>query len=572
MKKQSSKIFFQKYRFYFVTTIFFIAVIFLFYRMLELTLFDRAFLSGQGKARSIRVINTPAFRGMIVDRNNSPLAVSTPVDSVWANPKDIELSQENLTQLSQLLKLPAAEIEKQINSHKSKQFIYLKRGVTPDIADQVKALLIPGVYLQREYRRYYPEGEVASQLIGITNIDDQGQEGLELAYNSWLDGTPGRERVIQDLHGQVVASLGEMQKQKPGHDLKLSIDRRIQFIAYQAIKEAAQKFQAKSASVVVMDVKTGEVLAMANTPSFNPNDKNQAFNSGFKNRAVTDVFEPGSTIKAFSITSALDSGKYTPETEVNTNPGYFKVGRNWVRDELNYGDLDVTGVLQKSSNVGVAKMTISLPGDQLWSVLNRVGFAQRTDSGFPGEASGTLIHQTNWKPFTLSTLAFGYGISVTTLQLAHAYSAIANHGKLVPVTLLKRNKPVKGEQVLNKSTTNEMLAMLESVVAPGGTGQRARVPGYRVAGKTGTARLAGPNGYYQHRYVGSFVGIAPVSNPRIVVAVVIMDPQGKEYYGGLIAAPAFAKVMSSAMRILNIAPDQIVKPKAVKNDGNVVLD
>lgn len=572
MKKQSSKIFFQKYRFYFVTTIFFIAVIFLFYRMLELTLFDRAFLSGQGKARSIRVINTPAFRGMIVDRNNSPLAVSTPVDSVWANPKDIELSQENLTQLSQLLKLPAAEIEKQINSHKTKQFIYLKRGVTPDIADQVKALLIPGVYLQREYRRYYPEGEVASQLIGITNIDDQGQEGLELAYNSWLDGTPGRERVIQDLHGQVVASLGEMQKQKPGHDLKLSIDRRIQFIAYQAIKEAAQKFQAKSASVVVMDVKTGEVLAMANTPSFNPNDKNQAFNSGFKNRAVTDVFEPGSTIKAFSITSALDSGKYTPETEVNTNPGYFKVGRNWVRDELNYGDLDVTGVLQKSSNVGVAKMTISLPGDQLWSVLNRVGFAQRTDSGFPGEASGTLIHQTNWKPFTLSTLAFGYGISVTTLQLAHAYSAIANHGKLVPVTLLKRNKPVKGEQVLNKSTTNEMLAMLESVVAPGGTGQRARVPGYRVAGKTGTARLAGPNGYYQHRYVGSFVGIAPVSNPRIVVAVVIMDPQGKEYYGGLIAAPAFAKVMSSAMRILNIAPDQIVKPKAVKNDGNVVLD
>ena len=572
MKKQSSKIFFQKYRFYFVTTIFFIAVIFLFYRMLELTLFDRAFLSGQGKARSIRVINTPAFRGMIVDRNNSPLAVSTPVDSVWANPKDIELSQENLTQLSQLLKLPAAEIEKQINSHKTKQFIYLKRGVTPDIADQVKALLIPGVYLQREYRRYYPEGEVASQLIGITNIDDQGQEGLELAYNSWLDGTPGRERVIQDLHGQVVASLGEMQKQKPGHDLKLSIDRRIQFIAYQAIKEAAQKFQAKSASVVVMDVKTGEVLAMANTPSFNPNDKNQAFNSGFKNRAVTDVFEPGSTIKAFSITSALDSGKYTPETEVNTNPGYFKVGRNWVRDELNYGDLDVTGVLQKSSNVGVAKMTISLPGDQLWSVLNRVGFAQRTDSGFPGEASGTLIHQTNWKPFTLSTLAFGYGISVTTLQLAHAYSAIANHGKLVPVTLLKRDKPVKGEQVLNKSTTNEMLAMLESVVAPGGTGQRARVPGYRVAGKTGTARLAGPNGYYQHRYVGSFVGIAPVSNPRIVVAVVIMDPQGKEYYGGLIAAPAFAKVMSSAMRILNIAPDQIVKPKAVKNDGNVVLD
>ncbi|MCD8542166.1 MAG: penicillin-binding protein 2 [Gammaproteobacteria bacterium] len=400
---------------------------------------------------------------------------------------------------------------------------------------------------------------MTAQLVGYTNIDGRGQEGMELAYNHWLTGHDGKQLVVQDLRGNVVSVLDDMEPQQSGHTLTLSIDRKIQFLAYQALKEAVTHYQAKSGSAVVLDIETGEILAMVNQPSFNPNDRG-AYHEGYRNRSVTDTFEPGSTMKAFSIMSALDSQQYTPNTLIDTAPGWWRVGKNWVRDELNYKTLTVTGVLQKSSNVGVAKMTLSLPGDQFWGMLQRVGFGQPTSSGFPGEQGGYLIHQSPWNPFALATLAFGYGISVTTLQLAQAYAVIANHGVKVPVTLLKggNHSNEQPEQVIDKDVADQMLTMLEAVIGGDeGTGGQARVQGYRVAGKTGTARMAGPGGYYKHRYRGSFVGIAPVSHPRLVVAVVVMDPQGSAYYGGLIAAPAFSKIMGGALQMLNIPPDRV---------------
>jgi cell division protein FtsI (penicillin-binding protein 3) len=555
--KQTIKII--KWRFWLVTLLFLIAIIVLFSRMVDLTLFKKGFLQQQGKSRTLRTIKTPAFRGMITDRNGAPLAVSTPVFSVWANPKDFSNSDQDIQVLSKLLGLSPGYLKKHFDLYQNKSFMYLKRNANPHIANRVKDAAIPGVYLQQQFKRYYPEGEVTSQLIGFTNIDDQGQEGLELAYNRWLTGKSGEQLVSKDLKGNVVAILQDMKQQEPGHDLTLSIDKRIQFLTYQALNEAVQHFKAESGSAVVLNVKTGEVLAMVNQPSFNPNDHSQGYSSNYRNRAITDVFEPGSTMKAFSIMSALDSGQYTPETIVDTKPGWLKVDHNWVHDEIDNGVIDVTQILQKSSNVGVAKMTTSLPGDQLWSVLNRVGFGQITASSFPGEQSGHLLLQNPWKPFALSTLAFGYAVSVTTLQLANAYAVIANDGIKVPVSLLKQDssKSIKGERVLDSTVSNQMLTMLESVVASGGTGRRARVQGYRVAGKTGTARIAGPNGYQEDEHVGSFVGMAPVSDPELVVAVVITKPHGSAYFGGIVAAPAFADIMSGALRVMDIAPDAL---------------
>jgi cell division protein FtsI (penicillin-binding protein 3) len=554
---RKQKIRFYNKRFYLILFCFVVLLLVLLARMVQLTVFDRSFLQKQGKLRSVHLIDTPSFRGMLLDRNGVPLAVSTPVDSVWANPQDLGQDDQKLAELSQLLAIPLSDLKKRLYLYRKKQFVYLKKELTPREAAKIKEHLIPGVYLKRSYKRYYPEGEVLSQLLGYTNVNDQGQEGLELAYNQWLDGVPGKQMVVEDLMGNVVADLQQVQVQQPGHNLTLSIDRRIQFQAYQALKDAVVHFKAASGSVVVLDSKSGEVLAAANVPAYNPNDRKGHYSSSYRNRAFTDVFEPGSTLKAFSVMSALDSGKYTPETKIDTAPGWFRVGKNWVRDEINNKELTVTQVLQKSSNVGVTKMTLSLPPEQLYHLLARVGFGEITASGFPGESAGRLINHRKWRPFTLATLAFGYGISVTTLQLAHAYGIIANDGALVPITLLKHKHAVQGKQVLDKRVAREMLTMLASVVAPGGTGRRAAVQGYQVAGKTGTARIAGVNGYKDHQYVGSFVGLAPVSAPRIVVAVVIVKPEGKVYYGGLVAAPAFAKVMGSALRILNIAPDDI---------------
>lgn len=553
------KIRFYRWRYFFIIFVFLLAVFALFLRMIDLTVFQKPFLQKQGEIRSRHIVSISALRGMIEDRNHFPLAISSPVSALWINPKQFILTHENTAALAKILKLPEEEIYQRILSYQNKSFVYIKRELAPAIADEIQDLKLTGVYLQAEYKRFYPDGEVTSQLVGYTNIDGNGQEGMELAYNNWLTGRPGREWVVEDLRGNIVSVLKQITEQQAGHTLTLSIDRQIQFLAYQALKEAVIHYQAKSGSAVVLDIQTGEVLAMVNQPSFNPNDRSH-YNDGYRNRAVTDTFEPGSTMKAFSIMSALDSGQYKVDTLIDVAPGWWKVGRNWVRDELNYKQLTVTGVLQKSSNVGVAKMTLSLPGDQLWGLLERVGFGQPTSSGFPGEQGGALLHQSPWNPFALATLAFGYGLSVTTLQLAQAYAVIGNHGIKVPVTLLKdgNHSNEKPEQVLSPQLADQMLTMLESVIGSDeGTGGQARVQGYRVAGKTGTAKIAGPGGYYQHRYRGSFVGIAPVSHPRLVVAVVVIDPQGSAYYGGLIAAPAFSKIMGGALHYLNIPPDRI---------------
>jgi len=558
-RKNQQEIPFYKKRYFSVFIILLVLVIALIARMVYLTVDDQRFLLGQGNARSLRIVNIPAYRGMILDRNSDPLAVSTPVDSVWVNPQDFPDTIDNLQQLGHLLSISPNVIQRIINHNAKREFMYLKREVNPALAKQVQALAIPGVYLEQAYQRFYPMGEAAAHVIGFTNIDGLGEEGLELAYNNWLTGAPGQERVVKDRYKHIVAILSKVRDAKPGNDLTLSIDSRIQFLAYRVLKATVEKFHAESGSVVVLNPKTGEILAMVNQPSYNPNQQLDRDYGQYRNRAVTDMFEPGSTMKAFSVTSAIDSGKYKPTTLVNTSPGWFKVGRNVVRDEtLNHGMIDVTQILQKSSNVGVAKMTLSLAPEHFIDLLQRVGFGERTMSGFPGESTGILPIHVTWRPFELATLAFGYGISVTPLQLAHAYGVIADHGLKCPVSFIKQDNQPSCKRVMKEKDANEILTMLQSVLGAEGTGFRANISGYNVAGKTGTAKIAGPNGYYKDRHVGSFVGIAPVSDPQLVVAVVVRDPK-HYYYGAVVAAPAFQAIMSGALRILNIPPDKSSK-------------
>jgi cell division protein FtsI (penicillin-binding protein 3) len=542
---------FYRGRYFLLLLIFLGLVLALLLRVVDLTVHKQHFLLTQGNKRSLRVEKSPAFRGMITDRNGSPLAVSTPVDSVWINPKDFQSNHFDLKRISHLLGLKVKTIKKRLHHFRNRQFAYIKRGIDPAVAKKIKALSISGLYLQREYKRFYPEGEMAAHAVGFSNIDGHGQEGIELVYNKYLAGTPGKDLVLKDRVGNVVGVLEEMQEQVPGQSLALSLDNRIQYLAYKNIKEAVLKNEAAAGTIVVLDAKSSEVLAMANYPSYNPNERPK-INEGeqYRNRAVTDVFEPGSTIKAFTIASALDSQKYLPDTIVHTAPGYLHVGKNWVKDEHNNEDLTVTEIIKRSSNVGVTKITLSLPPEQLYGLLTRVGFGERTLSGLPGESAGVLVRDGMKKPFALATLGFGYGVTVTPLQLAHAYAVLANNGVYVPVSILKREHAVKGKQVIDRKVANEMVQMLESVVSEGGTGSLARVAHYRVAGKTGTARVAGPNGYYKHRYNTSFVGMAPAEDPKIVIAVVLFQPEGKNYYGGVIAAPVFSKVMAGALRIL----------------------
>ena len=532
-------------------------------RVVDLTVINRVFLQHQGDERTLRTLNSPAFRGMITDRNGYPLAVSTSVYSIWMNPQEFLATPENVDALANILSIHSTTILTQLTplKNKKREFIYIKRGVQPELAATVKKLQLPGIYLQEEYKRYYPEGEVSSHIIGFTNIDDKGQEGLELAYNDWLTGTPGKKRVIKDRLGRAISDVKMIQQQDPGKDLTLSMDRRIQYLAYRELMEGIKENVAVSGSVVVLDVKTGEILAMVNQPSYNPNNRSELHNDVFRNRAVTDSFEPGSTIKAFSIASALDSGQYTPDTMVDTYPGWMRVDRHVVRDEHNNNQINLARILQVSSNVGTTKVLLTLPPNELWSLLHRVGFGETTNVGFPGEQSGSLVKRNKWSPFMLATLGFGYGISATPIQLAQAYSIFANDGIKLPVSLLKVDKPPVGERVLSAKVAQQMLYLLETVTSvKGATGQMARVPGYRVAGKTGTAIMAGPHGYLKHHYTSTFVGIAPVSNPRLVVAVVVHDPLGKHYYASFVAAPIFQKIMEGTLRILNVPPDETTAP------------
>lgn len=439
--------------------------------------------------------------------------------------------------------------------------MYIKRQINPMLAAKVKALGIDGIHFKPEFRRYYPDGEVTAHLTGFTNIDDQGQEGLELAYNDWLRGIPGKKQVLVDRYGHIVADTESIREARPGHNLVLSVDSRIQYLAYRDLKAAVSKFKAKSGSIVVLDVKTGEVLAMANVPSYNPNHRVKAHNNRFRNRAVTDIFEPGSTIKAFSVANALDSGNYTPDTIVDTSPGWMMINGNRVHDDRNNGKISVTTILQRSSNMGVTKLTLSLPPDSLPAVLNKLGFGHRTNIVYPGESPGYLPYHTDWKPFSLATLSFGYGLAVTDIQLASAYAVLAAGGIKRPVSLLKVDRTIKGERIFSEKVAKEVVTMLETVVEHGGTATRARVPGYRVAGKTGTVRIAGPGGYEKNHHRGLFVGMAPASKPRLVIAVIINDPRSGQYYGGLVAAPVFSQVMGGALRLLDIPPDKAAPVK-----------
>ena len=526
-------------------------------RSAQLQLLDGDFLQGQADARHLRVVQVPAHRGMITDRNGEPLAISTPVESVWANPRELVASSGDLARVAALLDINTEQLQRLLGQRKDREFVYLRRHMAPDKAQRVTDLEVPGIYLQQEYRRYYPTGEVAAHLIGFTDVDDRGQEGLELAYDKWLSGEPGAKRVVKDGRRHIVENLENISSARPGKNLALSIDRRIQYLAYRELKAAVQQHHARSGSVVVLDTRSGEVLALANQPSYNPNNRKRLSPASLRNRAITDVFEPGSTMKPFVIAAALQSGRYVPGTLIDTSPGLLQVGTYTIHDMHDYGVLDLTGVIRKSSNVAASKIALSLDPEIIWRGYSEVGFGAGTGSGFPGEADGYLADWHRWRDVERATLAYGYGLSVTCMQLAQAYSVLANDGYRVPVTLLRRKSGavVEKHPVFSRSAVRAVRSMMEEVVKPGGTAPLAAVSGYRVAGKTGTVHKSEAGGYAKDRYLALFAGLAPASNPRLVVVVVINEPSRDEHFGGQVAGPVFSRVMAGALRLLNIAPD-----------------
>jgi len=551
-------------RYYVLVALLVIIGMCLIYRMITLSVFRQNFLRIQGDARSLRIVQVPAYRGIITDRMGAPLAVSTPVKSLWVNPKVFDLTNKHIATFTKKLNISLPYLKKLVLANLHKEFLYIRRGMAPNKAKALTKLKIPGVGQLTEYKRYYPEGALMAHVVGLTNIDDKGQEGLELAYDSWLQGVVGKRRVVKDRLGHIVDEINSIKPAKSGKHLILSIDRRIQYMVYQALKKVALAHTISSGSVVVLDSQTSEVLAMANFPSYNPNRRPGYEDGRYRNRALTDVYELGSVIKPFAIASALDSGKYGSDSIINTSPGHIRVGGHDIKDTRDHGDLTITRILQRSSNVGIAKITLSLPPEQLYDVLTRVGFGQRTGSGYPGERSGYVSKPKRAQPLDLATLGFGYGITASALQLARAYGVFATGGKLTPITFLKRDNSKYATQVLSKSVANQMLASLETVVEAKGTGRAAKITGYRVAGKTGTARIASHKGYDKTRHVASFAGIAPVSAPRLVVVVLLVEPKTGGYYGGKIAAPLFAEVMAGALKIMNVMPDKIVAKETKK--------
>ena len=520
------------------------------------------FLQRKGELRYSRVIEISATRGMIVDRNKEPLAISTPVESVAASPADIEISPEQTLKLANLLEMSIGEVRKKFSDLK-REFIYLKRQLPPEQAAKVIELGIPGVFLQREYRRYYPAGEVMAHIIGFTGVDDNGQEALELAFDEMLAGKPGSRRVIKDRLGHIIEDVESIQQPQNGRMLTLAIDTKIQHVTFRELKKALAEHRAKAGGIIVLDVVTGEVLAMANLPSYNPNNRGNFDSKRTRNRAVTDLFEPGSTLKPFTAAAALEAGAVTPESVIQTAPGHLTIGNRTIHDAHPHGALTVAQVIQKSSNIGAAKIALALPSATLWDVLHRVGFGMPPSSGFPGEVSGRLRAYSTWRPIEQATLSYGHGISVSLLQLARAYGIFATDGDLKPVTLIKRDAPAEGTRVISPATAQAVRRMLESAVEPGGTAPRAQVMGYRVAGKTGTAHKIEGKGYASNKYVSAFVGFAPLSSPRLIVAVMIDEPTAGQYYGGTVAAPVFSRVMAEALRVLAVPPDAPV--------NNVVL-
>ncbi len=545
----------------FLLSLFVIGLGGLFARSVYLQLFEHEFLEEEGKARHLRVVEIPAHRGMILDRNGELLAVSTPIHSVWANPLEALQSHKAIRNVALILNMNADHLIKKLQSKKNRQFFYVKRHIAPEQAEKLKQLGSQGIHLKREYRRYYPTAEVTSHVLGFTGIDDNGLEGIELAYEEWLRGQPGSKKVIKDSYRRIVEDVEALSIPEPGKDMVLSVDKRIQYIAYRELKAKLSKHRAKSASAVLLDAKTGEVLAMANAPSFNPNNREGYGRSTYRNRAVTDVYEPGSTIKPFTIASALESQRYSQNTIINTAPGTYQIGEFTIRDHRNYGSLTVSEIILKSSNVGATKIAQTIPAQELWSTFSSIGIGHSTESGFPGEVSGYLKSFHDWHKVEHATLSYGYGMSMTSLQLARAYMVLASGGKLLPVSMLRRSvEDVKKQQIpaiFSPQTVDKVVTMLTAVVSEQGTGSRAAIPGYSVTGKTGTVHKSSKGGYEEDKYISVFAGMAPASDPRLVLVVMVNQPSSGAYFGGEVAAPIFSKIMGGALRILNISPDKV---------------
>ncbi len=535
------------------------------WRIVDLQVLNQDFLKVQGDARSVRHIPIPAHRGLITDRNGEPLAVSTPVTALWANPKELGPARERWADLAAALKVDARALAGRIRDAEGREFMYLARGLTPEQGQYVLEQKVPGVYAQEEFRRFYPAGDVAAHLVGFTDIDDRGREGMELAYDEWLAGVPGRRQVLKDRRGRLIQDVQVVRNAKPGKTLALSIDLRLQYLANRELRNALIENKAKSATLVMVDVRTGEILAMANQPSYNANNRRNLKPSAMRNRALVDVFEPGSTVKPFSITAALLTGRYQPDSVVDTSPGLIHIGRYTIRDVSRGGLLDLTGILKKSSNVGIGKIALNIGVEPVYSVMQKVGLGQDTGLGFPGERIGGLPVHRRWREPEIASFAYGYGLSVTAAQLAHAYAVLANGGKSVPLSLLKLDKPRPAEQVIDPKVASTVLNMLQAVVEePGGGGARAKVPGYHVAGKSGTAKkITGHGGYTQSAYRAFFASIAPVSDPRIAMVIMIDEPATGHYYGGLVSAPVAGRVLARALRLLNIAPDDLSEARTV---------
>ena len=533
-------------------------------RLFYLTVVDKEFLQNQGEMRAVRSESIPATRGMILDRRGEPLAVSTPTWTLIANPKALwkmkqdpqqgRTPSQEIKRLADAMGVGQAWLKDRFENNKSRSFMYLKRQVAPHEADRIMAAHVVGVSKTREYKRFYPAGEVAAQVVGFTNIDDKGQEGVELAYDKALQGNPGKRTFLKDLNGNVLRSIGVDEPERPGQNIELSIDLRLQYLAYRELKAAVTEHRATSASAVILDVKTGEILAMVNQPSYNPNDRSRLEYDELRNRAVIDLFEPGSTMKPFTVAAALMSGQYNTESTINTAPGYLRIGRFTIRDEGNYGKIDLEKLLVKSSNVGASKIAFSLPQDAIWNIDYELGIGSPVGIGFPGEATGNLPSHPKWHPSEIATLSYGYGLSVSTLQLTQAYMALANGGYRVPVSIFKQDGKPVGKQVIPRKVAKNVAKMMEAVVQRG-SGRAAKIPGYSVAGKTGTVHRVGAKGYEYDQYNAMFAGFAPASNPRLAMVVMINDPKGRQYYGGEVAAPVFSRVMEGALTILNISPD-----------------
>jgi cell division protein FtsI (penicillin-binding protein 3) len=529
------------------------------------------FLREKGEARYSRVLEVPATRGRILDRHGDALAVSTPVQSVWAIPEDVKATPAQLKSLASLLAMEPREVERRVGDA-SRDFVYLKRQLPPETAERVAALSIPGLYQHREFRRYYPGGETMSHVIGFTGVDDAGQEGIELAQQAQLAGAPGSRRVIKDRLGRIVEDIESIRAARDGRDIALALDAKIQNLAFGALKSAVEANRARAGAIVAIDVRTGEVLALANVPTFNPNNRAKLSGAQLRNRVVTDTFEPGSTLKPFTAALALELGRATPQTIVQTAPGSMTIASYTIRDAHPAGALSVAQVIQKSSNVGTAKLALQMPREEMHALYRRLGFGQPPQLGFPGEATGRLREAKTWRPVEQATMSYGYGLSVSLIQLARAYTVFARDGELAPLSLTRTGMPAAGRQVLSAETARAVRRMLEAAVQPGGTAPRARIMGWRVAGKTGTSHKQENGGYAPNKYLSSFVGFAPVSDPRLVIAVMLDEPAAGQHYGGQVAAPVFSQVMQGALRLMGVPHDAPLVPVELPGEGEEIRE